>query len=45
MNPISITVISQLIVTPKNGFLARATFQAMGLHSREVNSHGVFVTP
>lgn len=45
MDPIPIAVITQPIVTPKNGFLACAAFQAMGLHSREVNSHSVFVTP
>ena len=45
MDPIPIAVVPQLIVPPKDRFLARAAFQAVSLHSREVNSHRVFVTP
>lgn len=45
MDPIPITVVSEVIVASKNGFLARAAFQAMGLHSREVNSQGALITP
>lgn len=51
MDPVPRAIIPRLILTPKDGFLARVafrafrSFRAVSLHSREVNPHGVFITP
>lgn len=45
MDPLLIVITPQLVVTPKNRFLARVILQAVSLHSREINSHRVLVAP